>query len=346
MAGEMKAALDAADAARLATLEGDDLREALALALYSVDAFKVGSFTLKSGLTSPFYVDLRVLVSYPELLTAIGKCLLACAGVAGGSSSSSSPCDLLCGVPYTALPMATAMSLQSGIGMVMRRKEAKAYGTKKLIEGAFSAGQRCLVVEDLVTSGASVMETVDPLRESGLDVTDVVVVLDREQGGVHRLRDNGLKLHAVLPISFLLKALQKHGHLSEDRVAECMAFVKENDTYSAPSAPPAKVDAPATCQRASYTSRAELCLNPLGSKLFKLMDRKKTNLCVAADVKSVNELLDLADKIGPEICVLKTHCDVLEAWTKEVRVAWRTRYRVHGVKNLADPHPLTCRRRR
>lgn len=100
--------------------------------------------------------------------------------------------DILCGVPYAALPITAIMSVNSNTPMIMKRKEKKLYASKKILEGIFQPKQKCLVVEDVVTSGGSLLETVGILRDEGLVVTDAVIVLDREQGGASILRRNGV----------------------------------------------------------------------------------------------------------------------------------------------------------
>ena len=110
------------------------------LELESLKGIKFGSFELKNGITSPVYFDLRVIISKPKLLREISRILWEKVG------NNIKP-DLLCGVPYTALPIVTLISDQTEIPMLIRRKEMKNYGTKKIIEGSYEEGQNCLIIE-------------------------------------------------------------------------------------------------------------------------------------------------------------------------------------------------------
>jgi uridine monophosphate synthetase len=189
----------------------------LILELFDIEAVKFGTFTLKSGIQSPIYVDMRLLVSYPHLMRKM----------ASAFAKLAAPLDFdqLCGVPYAALPLATALSLERDLPMLFCRKETKEHGTKKLVEGKYEKGQTCLLVEDVVTKGGSILETAASLKSQGLDVEDAIVVIDREQGGKERLKDNGIQLHALISMFDLLKVLFYEKKISEETFSQVNQFL-------------------------------------------------------------------------------------------------------------------------
>ncbi|XP_072541081.1 uridine 5'-monophosphate synthase [Salminus brasiliensis] len=288
---------------------------ALVLQLYDVQAVKFGQFKLKSGLTSPVYFDLRVIISHPELLRQVSSLLYQCAEDAGVRF------DCVCGVPYTALPLATIICSTKNYPMLIRRKEAKDYGTKRLIEGNIRPGDVCLIVEDVVTSGGSVLETAQVLQAEGLKVTDAVVLLDREQGGGAKLAAEGISLHPVISISTLLSVLLSAGRIDQATCSSVESFVQENQTFKAGQENGSTALKKKKCEELSYGARAALSgAHPLAARLLRLMEQKSSNLCVSADVTSAAELLELADLLGPLVCALKTHVDILQDFSPEVGV--------------------------
>jgi uridine monophosphate synthetase len=195
----------------------DDLLSALADGLLSAGCIKFGEFTLKSGLKSPIYIDLRQVISHPKLLAVVAQAYLPIL--------ASLRFSRIAGLPYAAIPIATAISLAGNYPMIYPRKEIKTYGTKAEIEGEYHAGETVVVIDDLATTGGSKFEAIEKLTGVGLVVKDVVVLVDRQSGAKESLEQAGYSMHAVLTISKLLDYWEQTGKVETDKIEETRAFL-------------------------------------------------------------------------------------------------------------------------
>jgi orotate phosphoribosyltransferase len=180
--------------------------ETVAQTLFEIGAVRFGRFVLHSGRVSPIYLDLRLLVSHPEALRRVAR--------AYREQLEPLAFDRLAATPLSGLPIGTAVALEMDRPLIYPRKQAKGYGTGNEIEGKWQVGETAVVLDDLITSGDSLLETITSLKASGLRVTDAVVLVDREQGGRTALLGQGYQLHRVLDLSHLLAILESHDHIT------------------------------------------------------------------------------------------------------------------------------------
>lgn len=159
-------------------------KEKLALELLDIGCVKFGEFILKSGIKSPVYIDLRILVSYPKTLKLVGK--------AFAKILKRLNYDRIAAIPYAALPLAASASFVVNKPWIYTRKEIKDHGIKKPIEGLYKKGEKVVIIDDLITYGTSKLEVIQPILKEGLKVKDIVVLVNREQGGKEQLAKKGI----------------------------------------------------------------------------------------------------------------------------------------------------------
>jgi len=196
------------------------MNEKIAKALVDANVVKFGEFTLASGIVSPIYVDLRILPSYPDSMAAVTEELVKVA-------KKLKP-DVVAGAETAGIPLAMAISLKTKIPMIYVRKRPKSYGRKEQIEGVLEKDAKVLLVDDMATNAYSKLKFIDGIKYSGGIVKDVVIVLDREQGGVEALAKENVKLQSLITLKELLSYMKENNLIQDNKYNEILDYLDKN----------------------------------------------------------------------------------------------------------------------
>ncbi|MEX1248498.1 MAG: orotidine-5'-phosphate decarboxylase [Anaerolineales bacterium] len=188
--------------------------------LLRLGCVQFGQFKLRSGIVSPIYLDLRRLVGDPAAVARAAAAYLPLLRPL--------KFDRLAALPYAALPIAAAISLQTGWPLVYPRKETKDYGTKSAIEGVYEAGETAVVIDDLVTTGESKFEGIEKLKAAGLEVRDIVVLIDRQTPGSDAFAMRGLTLLSALNLADLLRHWHDTRAITREQHMTTLSFLQQS----------------------------------------------------------------------------------------------------------------------
>jgi orotate phosphoribosyltransferase len=193
-------------------VEKADFVEELARILAKIQALKFGVFTLASGKMSSYYVDLRLIPSYPlvfkKIVNMYSRMII--------EEIALSNFDIVCGVPTSGLVFASAVALSLEKPLIYTRKEVKSHGTQKTIEGILKPGDRVLLIDDLITTGTSLLAAKDDVISEGGEIKDAVVLVDRQEGGLENMMKAGVKSHNIAGITDLANALHNNNVINKE----------------------------------------------------------------------------------------------------------------------------------
>ncbi len=188
-------------------------------ALVNANVVRFGEFTLVSGESSPIYVDLRALPSNPESFDIITSAMADLVKESGAT--------VVAGMETAGIPLAAAIGLKLKKPMVYIRKKVKDYGTKSRIEGTITKDDKVVLIDDLMTHGISKLDFIEPARETGAKVEDLVIVLDREQGGEEAMMGKDVKLRKLVTLKELLSYMVEKNFISQDQYSKVLVYLSK-----------------------------------------------------------------------------------------------------------------------
>jgi len=192
--------------------------------LNKIDALKFGVFKLSSGKASPYYVDLRIVPSFPDAFREIcdfyGEYITSQVGLKNF--------DRIAGVPLAGIPFASQIAYNLRKPFLYVRKGVRRHGRQRRVEGILISGDRVLLVDDLVTTGLNLKKAINAIRAEGGVVTEVVALLDREEGGKEKLEKSGVKIHVLLQMREVANTLYEIGAIDEANLKTILKQIKNN----------------------------------------------------------------------------------------------------------------------
>ena len=195
----------------------------LAKILHNIDALKFGVFKLTSGKVSPYYIDLRIIPSFPDAFREIcdfyGESITTQVGLQNF--------DRIAGIPIAGIPFASQIAYNLKKPFLYVRKGARRHGRQRRVEGLLASGDRVLLVDDLVTTGLTLKKAAEAVKAEGGVVKEAVALLDREEGGKEKLAKNGIQLHALLKISEVANTLYEIGAIDEESLKTILKQIKK-----------------------------------------------------------------------------------------------------------------------
>jgi len=207
------------------------LMKQVGILLIKNNAIKFGDYILASGKKSPYYIDLRQTISSPITMDWIANAFTRIILNEIGRDRI----DKILGVPTAGVPFATVVSQKLSLPLIYYRQARKEHGVRKKVEGTLERNDRVLIVDDLITTGESVIEAAEVVRDQGGVVNELVVLLDREQGGQQRLRSSRIEPHVLFKISNAMTWLHQVGLISDEIYQMVRQYIEEESRSSQPS---------------------------------------------------------------------------------------------------------------